>query len=149
MIQNHNDMLGFTLVELMVTIAIISILGTTAFYYWSDSRSKAMDIIALSETNGLGKAVISAVVDEADINFEHLPGDGNAVGNEDTSGNDRPSIFIFSGGVRAEITGNTNFGGSGKTFFEAEVWHIGGGEKADPFYLLIDEINGVSTFPEY
>jgi prepilin-type N-terminal cleavage/methylation domain-containing protein len=144
--QSYNDIRGFTLIELMVCIAIISILATTAFYSMTDSRKKTQNIVAMAEANGLGKTVISAVVDEADINFAHLPSDGSAFGNEDTAGNARKAIFFFSKGVKAEVTGNTNFGGSGKAFCEAEVWYANGDKK---FYLLIDEINGVSTFPEY
>jgi len=144
--QNYNDARGFTIIELMVSVAIVSILATTAFYSMIDSRRKAQDIVALAEASSLGKTVMSAVVDGADVNFAHLPDDGAAVGNEDTSGNARQSIFFFSGGVRAEITGNTNFGGSGMAFCEAEIWHAGGDRT---YYLLIDEINGVSSYPEY
>ena len=146
LIQNCTDMRGFTIIELMITVSIICILATTAFYSMTDSRRKAQDIVALAEANGLGKTVISALVDGADINFAHLPDDGSAFGNEDTSGNARPSIFQFSAGVRAEVTGNTNFGGSGMAFCEAEIWHANGDKT---FYLLIDEINGISSFPEY
>lgn len=145
-IQHCNNIRGFTIIELMVSVAIVSILATTAFYSMIDSRRKAQDIIALAEANGLGKTVVSAVVDGADINFAHLPDDGSAFGNEDTSGNARDSIFFFSSGVRAEVTGNTNFGGTGMAFCEAEIWHAGGDKT---FYLLIDEINGINTFPEY
>ncbi|MDJ0817231.1 MAG: type II secretion system protein [Desulfobacterales bacterium] len=145
-IQHCKDMRGFTLIELMIAVAIISILMTTGFYSMIDSRRKTQDIVAMAEANSLGKTVLNALVDEADINFVHLPGDGSAFGGEDTSGSARQPIFFFSNGVKADITGNTKFYPSGKAFFEADVWYANSSKK---FYLLIDEKNGINTFPEY
>jgi prepilin-type N-terminal cleavage/methylation domain-containing protein len=145
--QSYNDIRGFTLIELMVCIAIISILATTGFYSMIDSRKKTQDIVALTEVNSLGKTVIEAVVDGADINFAHAEGDGSAVGGQDTSGNARQPIFYFSKGVKAIITGNTQWGDKKLAFCEAHVWYSGSDKL--PYILVIDEENGINSFPEY
>ena len=145
--QNYKDMRGFTIIELMIAVAIVSILATTAFYSMIDSRRKTQDIVAMAEANSLGKTVIEAVVDGADINFAHAPGDGSAIGGQDTSGNARKPIFFFSKGVRAQITGNTQYGANGLAFCEARVWYAGSDKL--PYYLLIDEETATNTFPEY
>lgn len=145
-IQNYKDMRGFTIIELMVAVAIISILATTAFYSMIDSRRKTQDIVAMAEANSLGKTVIEAVVDGADINFAHAEGDGSAFGGKDTAGNARQPIFYFSKGVRADVEGSTNHPPAGLAYCEATVWYANSDK---PFYLLIDEASGVNTFPEY
>ena len=146
-VQHYKDMRGFTIIELMVAVAIISILATTGFYSMIDSRRKTQDIVALAEVNSLGKTVIEAVVDGADINFAHAEGDGSAVGGQDTSGSARKPIFFFSKGVRAQITGNTQWGDKKLAFCEAHVWYAGSDKL--PYILVIDEENGINSFPEY
>ena len=144
--QNYKDMRGFTIIELMIAIAIVCILATTGFYSMIDSRRKTQDIVALAEVNSLGKTVIEAVVAGADINFAHAEGDGSAFGGVDTSGSARKPIFFFSKGVRADVEGSTSYPPTGMAYCQATVWYAGSDK---PFTFMLDEALGINSFPDY
>ncbi len=144
--QNYKDMRGYTLLELMVSIAIVTILAATAYYSMIDSRRRTQEIVAMAEATGLGKTVISALADGADINFAHEPVDGSAFGGEDTSGNARQPIFFFSKGVRADVEGSTSYPPTGMAYCQATVWYANSDK---PFTFMLDEALGINSFPDY
>ena len=135
---------GFTLVELMVVIAIIGILATIAVGSFMSTRTKVVDAAALSETRILGKVVLNAFLDGIDVNLSHNSGDGPQIGTQDTAGNGRSPLFTLSNGLVAQITGNSDWGGSGLGRFVAEVWHPNGSKT---FWLIIDEVTDTVSFP--
>ena len=136
---------GFTMIDLAVVIAIISVLSTIAVKSFIESRVHLVDAVALAETRGLGKAVIDAFLEEEDIDFTHNIGDGPVIGALDTAGNPRKPIFRFSPGIRATIVGSSNVGGTGKGMCTATVIHTNGSE---PYTFVIDEINHITYFPD-
>ena len=135
---------GFTLVELMVVIAIIGILATIAVGNFMSTRTSVVDSAALSETRILGKAILNAFLDGVDVDLTHNPGDGPLIGSQDTAGNGRTPIFTLSNGLEAQITGNSDWGGSGLGRFVGEVWHPNGSKT---FWLIIDEVTDTVSFP--
>lgn len=145
LLKNHNNSRGFTMMELAVVMAIISVLATIAVKSFMDSRIHVMDSVTLAETQGLGKAVLDAFLEGDDVDLNHTAGDGTLIGALDTSGNSRKPVFQFSPGVRAEITGSSDFGGPGKGFCEARVTHVNGSK---PYFLVIDMDLNITSFPD-
>jgi len=143
LLKNHNNSLGFTMIELAVVLAIIGVLTSMAVKSFMDSRIHVMDAVTLSETQGLGKAVLDAFLEGDDVDLTHNPGDGTLIGALDNSGNDRKPLFQFSPGVRAEINGSSNAGGTG--FCDATVTHSNGSKT---YFLFIDEANNITSFPD-
>lgn len=139
---------GFTMMELMVVLAIIGILSSMAIKSYIISRSKTGDATALAEANGFGKAIINVFLDDIDVDLEHHIGDGPEIGTKDTSGNPRPPVFTFSGHMDVEIpNGNTSStNGPGNGYCQMSVKHQLGHKTFD---LIIDEKNQVTSFPEY
>ncbi len=131
--------------ELMVTIAIIGILASIAITSYQDTRMKVLDAAAISETVSLGKVVYNVFLDDGDVNLAHSGASPN-IGALDTSGNPRNPIFKFSNGMVAEITGNSDWGGTGTGKCEAEVWHPLGTKS---YWLIIDEGASITSFPTY
>jgi prepilin-type N-terminal cleavage/methylation domain-containing protein len=137
---------GFTLMELMVIIAIIGILASIAIGNYRDTRMKVIETAALSETQLLGKVVYNVFLEGGDVNLSHLPGAGPNIGTLDTSGNSRSPIFKLSNGLVAQITGNSDWGGTGSGMCVAEVWHP---LSPKSYWFVIDEAGGTSSFPTY
>jgi len=142
-LKNHR---GFTLMELCIVIATMSILATIGLKSYMDSRKHVVDAVALSEARGLGTAVYNVFLDQEDVDLSHLPGDGPRIGTTDNAGNPRAPVFIMSAAMEAQIIGSSDFGGTGRGKCDAWIWHPLGNKK---YYLLIDEAAGISSFPTY
>ena len=135
---------GFTLLELMVVIAIIGVLATIAMRSFMTTRAKVMDAAAFSDARSLGTAITNAFIDGVDVDFAHVATDGSKIGTQDTSGGPRKAVFSLSKGIQAQITGDSNYDDSGFGMCSAEVWWPGSPKK---FFLEIDEEHGVFSFP--
>ena len=140
----NNNSRGFTMLELMVVMAIISLLALTAMQTYFTTREKVMDAAALSDARSLGTAVSNAFIGGVDVNLSHDPGDGSKIGTLKTTGGDRRPIFKLTNGMRAEITGNSNYGGTGFGFCSAEIWWPGSLKR---YVFEIDEESGVISTP--
>ena len=135
---------GFSFIELMAVMAIIGILAHIAITSFIATRTRALDAAAFAESQSLGKAVLNSFLDGIDVNLSHLEGGGREIGTLDTSGNGRTPIFTFSGGMQAQIVGNSNSGGLGSGRCEATVWHQNGTKS---YWLFIDEAAEITSFP--
>lgn len=141
--KNSNNC-GFTLLELMVVIAIVGILASIAIRSFLVTRANVLDAAALAEARSLGTVITNAFIDRTDVNLSHNPGDGPKIGTLDTSGNGRNAIFTLSNGLQAQIFGNSDWGGTGFGKCIAEVWHPG---SPKTYWLIIDEVADVFSFP--
>jgi prepilin-type N-terminal cleavage/methylation domain-containing protein len=137
---------GFTLMELCMVIAIIGLLATIAIENYMESRRHMADAAALSEAQGLGKAVLNTFIDDNDVDLTHNIGDGRQIGAVDTSGNARKPIFHLSPVMEVEINGSSNWMGSGNGYVEATLEHPLGSKQ---YFIVIDEANAFTSFPEY
>lgn len=117
---------GFTLIELMISIAIIGILASIAIMSFFPARYKAFDSAALSDARSVLNSVVNAAMNNDSVDYTQN-NTGGAVGAQDTSGNPRPAVFTLSSGVAALITGDTDQGATGNhTVFNALVYHTNG-----------------------
>ena len=127
----HKNNSGFTLLELMIIIAILGVLASMAIQSMIATRAKAMDAAALSETLILGKVILNTFLDGIDVDLTHAEGGGSAIGTKDTNGGERTPIFTFSSGIEAHIEGDSDV-----KWCTATVWHPNGTKS---YTLIIDE----------
>lgn len=153
-LRRIRDEKGFTLPELMITMAIMMVLAQMAMLSMMDMRRSALDTSAISDTRNLIDAAMNKFLDKADVNLVHTSGEGRAVGDSTNSGAARSPVFTLSPGVRARVIGSSDWAGDGNGYMEAWVYHPNGNEDlATPsgrreFYCIIDEATGISSFPD-
>ncbi len=149
------NMKGFTLLETMIVISMISLLATIAIVNYNAFRKKALDATALIDTRNLVDGIINATLSQEDVDYSKL-NTGGSVGDTDTSGNPRNPVFILSPGVAAFIIGNSRMLPDGNTtIVSAIVWHTNGTLDPDPlsfsgrkeYVCDINENTGVVSLP--
>lgn len=149
---------GFTFIEMMMVLSIISILLQIGFTAWLDYKRKAYDSAAVTDTRNLLEAIVNDMVENAEVDYRHGPDDGNRIGALDQEGNARaPSLFL-SPGVKAEIVGGgvNPIGSDGlyePTLVDATLWHSEGtpwgATNADgrrEFFAYVDEATETIEF---
>lgn len=156
-IKPLNNKKGFTFLELVVAIALVSILSSIAISTYIPLRRKALDTTALSDARNLVESVVDATLSDEDVDYSKGAagaGVGGAVGFLDTAGNPRTPVFILSPGVEVIIIGDSSQGINGdNTFFQAIVYHSSG--TSDPatasgkkeYTCSVDESTGTSSLP--
>lgn len=131
---------GFSLMELMVVVAIIGILATVAMNSFITTRERVGDSAAFSETNAMGKAIVNAFLDEIDVDFFHLEGHGPEIGaTRKSDGGARAPVYTLGNGLKAIVVGDSNLGQCVGT-----VWY---GDSAKTYTFIIDVEAGSSSFP--
>ncbi len=117
---------GFTLIELVVVVAVVSILGSIATINYVPFMERSFDSTALSDARHLIESVIITSMNQDDVDYTKL-NTGGPVGNIDTSGNPRTAVYTLSSGVSALIAGDSVQGiNSDTTVFLATVYHTNG-----------------------
>ncbi|MBU1056266.1 MAG: prepilin-type N-terminal cleavage/methylation domain-containing protein [Proteobacteria bacterium] len=144
---------GFTLMELMVIMAIIGILVVIASDMFVSSRAKAYDSAALGDGRQLLTAVMDSIVSYDDVDYSHNPEDGVRIGEKTaTDGASRDPVLILSPNTKALIEDNSS---DGFVRIEATLYSDGGTPDTinldsiagrREFYCIIDEESGTSSF---
>ena len=143
---------GFTLLELVVVIGIISILGSIAMANFIPFKRQAHDTLARSDARNVVEGAVIEMLNDEDIDYTKL-NTGGAVGGKDNVGNPRTPVFVLSSGVRAVIVGDSNQGNGDTTILLATFYHIKGTN--DPatisgkreYICSVHEGTGVTVLP--
>jgi prepilin-type N-terminal cleavage/methylation domain-containing protein len=140
------DNRGFTLIELLMVIIVLGILSQIALLFTLDLRTRSYDVMALADGRNLITVVRDNFIDLEEVDYEHAPSDGSAIGTEDPAGNARDPVFTLSPGVRARIeVGSESTGVPGTSYFEAWLYHENGTDDPVPpsgkreFWFIADE----------
>ena len=156
-IQPLKEKSGFTLVELMVVIAIISILTAMGFNYYGIFKQRAGDSQAYAEGRNLITAINDAFLSQQDINFSvFVDGSSGPVGDVTMGGTDRPAVFNLSSEVRGRISGESYTSPGQAYFFDAYIYSINGSNWPWPsvsgkkeYHYEIREWGSVYVMPSY
>jgi prepilin-type N-terminal cleavage/methylation domain-containing protein len=141
---------GFTTIELVIVIGILSILSQIAFDLYADYREKAYNAAAINDGKQLVNAVVNNLISYEDVDYTHDENDDNRIGAYDTDGNSRSPVLILSKGVKARIVGDNDTSGFG--YMEAYVYSVGGTRDSSTpsgrreFYCIVDESTEESYF---
>ncbi len=155
--QQFKEKNGFTLVELMVVIAIISILTAMGFNYYGIFKQRAGDSQAYAEGRNLITAINDAFLSQEDINFSaFVDGSSGPVGNKTMGDVDRPAVFTLSSEVRGRISGESYTSPGQGYFFDAYIYSINGSNWPWPsvsgkkeYHYQIYEDGSVYLMPSY
>jgi type IV pilus assembly protein PilA len=98
------DNRGFTLVELMIVIAITSILAAIGVVNYQDFTAKANDTAALNDAKFLQGVASNVILDDRQTWFQHWANEGHVIGDKnDVLGIYMPKLYELSPGVNAQF----------------------------------------------
>jgi prepilin-type N-terminal cleavage/methylation domain-containing protein len=147
MLRTLKNSKGFTMIELFMVFAVLSILAQIAFTFMIDLRSRSSDVMALSDGKNLVTIVRNNFIALDDVDYTHNPGDGSDLGTISTVGGARPPVFTLSPGVEATITGESDPDNPGAGYVVATLYHESGTKMGLPsvsgrreFYFVVDEL---------
>jgi len=146
---------GFTFIEILMVIVILSILFQMALTFFKDLRTRSYDTVAITDGKNLITAVGNTFVLLEDVDYTHNAGDGSGIGTLTTSGAPRSTVFKLSPGVQAIIFGESR-STPGASSVSAYLWHENGTDDAGSlsgngkreFYFAIDEATSTISVPE-
>jgi prepilin-type N-terminal cleavage/methylation domain-containing protein len=138
------DHSGFTLIELMMCLLILTSLMTLALMLFQDIRGRSADMQALAEGKNLLTAASDVFLGNEDVLFTSGDPHAGAVGTLKSDGaTPRNAVFTLSGKIRARLAGQSTpqFGGRFVTF---DIWSI---EGTTEYSFEIDEDNNIINTP--
>jgi len=140
---------GFSTIELMIVVAILSILSQISFDLYADYKAKAYNSAAISDARQLVSVVVNGLISYDDVDYTHDENDDNRIGAFDTDGNPRSPVLILSKGVKAKIDFTNDDTG---IFVDAKFYSVGGtwdsstDSRRREFTCYVDEETGESYF---
>lgn len=138
------NMKGFTIIELLIVILILSTLASMAYANFTRLKRKAYDSTALTDTRNLADSIIDVIMSGDDVDFAARNANGDA-GCEDTASNPISPVFQFSSGVSAII--NQAFVPPGNDLNVTATIHHTKGTAGKSYILIIDESTGTMSMP--
>jgi prepilin-type N-terminal cleavage/methylation domain-containing protein len=146
------DHRGFTLIELMLCIMILSCLMTIALFLFQDFRNRSSDLQALAEGKNLLTVASDVFLANEDVLFTTGDPHAGAVGTLKSDGiTPRNAVFTFSSKIRARLAGQSTpqLGGRFLTF---DIWSLDGSDAGtisgkSEYRFVIDEDNSIITTP--
>ena len=123
------DQRGFSLMELFMVVAIISVLAGLAMLYVGDTLDSARDSAAISDATNLVIVVNNNFIDKESIDYKAMGSDGAEIGTTDIDGNTRDPVFTLSPGVQiffensADPAYNKCFDDERQSSFTAYLYH--------------------------
>jgi len=123
------DQRGFSLMELFMVMAMLSVLAGLSMLYIGDTMDAARDAAAISDAANLIMVVNNNFVDKMSVDYKAMGPDGDKVGVTDTDGNVRDPVFTLSPGVRiwfensADVNYNKSFDDNRLSSFTAYLYH--------------------------
>ena len=154
MLERVKGSSGFTFIEIMMVMIMLGILSQMAWNFMGDVRQRSSDVSAVADGRNLITAVRANFINLDNVQFDHDPDDGQAIGTVDTGGNPRPPIFTLSPGVRARIELGSQSGVAEQGYYEAYLFHVNGTSDTSlsgkrEFWYLADEQNDIYSLPAY
>jgi prepilin-type N-terminal cleavage/methylation domain-containing protein len=145
---------GFTFIEIMMVMIMLGVLTQMAWNFMGDVRKRSSDIAAVADGRNLITVVRANFINLDNVQYDHDPDDGQAIGTVDRNGNPRPPVFTLSPGVRARVVNNCYSGIATQGYYEAFLFHINGTPDASPsgkreFWYLADEVGQIFSLPAY
>ncbi|MBW1742627.1 MAG: prepilin-type N-terminal cleavage/methylation domain-containing protein [Deltaproteobacteria bacterium] len=130
---------GFTLIELVIVIAIIGILAASGMLIYMDFTAKANDSAALNDAKFLTAVGSNVLLDNEKMFLLQAADAGGVVGNTvDLLGNVIPKLYTLSPGVRAQVQFvNVDVPGPPAatiTDISIKTWHERGSDSPNPAY---------------
>jgi len=128
------DQRGFSMMELFMVMAMLSVLAGLSMLYIGDTLDAARDSAAISDATNLIIVVNNNFVDKISVDYKAMGPEGTGVGVLDTDGNNRDPVFSLSPGVRIwfENSGdpdyNKSFDDQRQSSFTAYLYHAQGSQ---------------------
>jgi len=147
------DQRGFTLIELMICVLILTCLMTLAMFLFQDFRNRSADMQALSEGKNLLTAASDVFLGNEDVLFTSGDPHAGAVGTlQSDAATPRNAVYTLSSKIRARLTGQSTpqLGGRFLTFY---IWSIEGSNDAffgsgkKEYKFVIDEDQNIIDLP--
>lgn len=154
MLERVKSNSGFTFVELLTVMIMLAVLMQMAWNFMGDVRQRSSDVSAVADGRNLVTTVRANFVNLDNVQYDHDPDDGQAIGTVDMNGNPRPAVFTLSPGVRARIEAGSFSGLPEQGYYEAYLYHVSGTPDTSPsgrreFWYLVDEPNEIYSLPAY
>lgn len=145
---------GFTFIEIMMVMIMLAALTQMAWNFLGDVRHRSFDVSAVADGRNLITVVRTNFINLDNVQYDHDPDDGQAIGTVDRNGNPRPPVFTLSPGVRARIELGSNSGIAEQGYYEAYLFHVSGTPDASlsgkrEFWYLADEVGQIYSLPAY
>jgi hypothetical protein len=133
---------------------MLAALTQMAWNFLGDVRRRSFDVSAVADGRNLITVVRANFINLDNVQYDHDPDDGQAIGTVDTNGNPRPPVFTLSPGVRARIELGSSSGIAAQGYYEAYLFHVSGTPDASlsgkrEFWYLADEAGQIYSLPAF